>query len=279
MAGANPNWLSHLLSIFGADKPKSTWHDRLPEEGLSDSDRFLIDALPYERVETTGNEAMAVWARLRDEGKFYPIIVGCEENLIRLVEQWGLDDRSPQDILSAAEQLDHPNSLFALRESETERAREYLAQMGERLDEDYQAPFGDWPDLGSVEPNLGPSIVRDPRSGEPLDKVHLLLMPVRHGYEVPAFLRWGGWNECPPPEHHVAALHHWHSRYGAELVAISGDVIELRVATKPLSPDEGIGLAREQYCYCSDIVDQGVEDIATLAAILMASDWWYFWWD
>ena len=31
--------------------------------------------------------------------------------------------------------------------------------------------------------------------------------------------------------------------------------------------------------YCPDIVDQGTDNLATLAAILMVSDWWFFWWD
>jgi hypothetical protein len=38
-------------------------------------------------------------------------------------------------------------------------------------------------------------------------------------------------------------------------------------------------LAREHYLYCNDVVDQGTNDLSTLAALLAASDWWYFWWD
>jgi hypothetical protein len=28
-----------------------------------------------------------------------------------------------------------------------------------------------------------------------------------------------------------------------------------------------------------DVLGAGVGDLATLAALLMASDWWYLWWD
>jgi hypothetical protein len=55
--------------------------------------------------------------------------------------------------------------------------------------------------------------------------------------------------------------------------------MNLTVARKPQSRDEAIALAREQYAYCADIVDQGVGTISQLAKDLMAYDWWYFWWD
>ena len=38
-------------------------------------------------------------------------------------------------------------------------------------------------------------------------------------------------------------------------------------------------LAWEQYLYCQDIVVQGCETIANLAATLLNSPFWYFWWD
>jgi hypothetical protein len=74
-------------------------------------------------------------------------------------------------------------------------------------------------------------------------------------------------------------LRSWHDRYGAELVSMGADTVELRVTRRPASRDEALALAREHYAYCSDTVDQGTQDLATLAAMLMASDWWFFWWD
>jgi hypothetical protein len=38
-------------------------------------------------------------------------------------------------------------------------------------------------------------------------------------------------------------------------------------------------LAQEQYDFCPDIVLQGTGTLEPLAATLMASDWWFFWWD
>jgi len=38
-------------------------------------------------------------------------------------------------------------------------------------------------------------------------------------------------------------------------------------------------LAKEQYIFCNDIVDQGVGTVSALAATLLDSNYWYFWWD
>jgi hypothetical protein len=53
----------------------------------------------------------------------------------------------------------------------------------------------------------------------------------------------------------------------------------MRLSCKPATREEALELAREQYFYCNDIVDQGMGSYRRLAAGLMASDWWFFWWD
>ena len=42
---------------------------------------------------------------------------------------------------------------------------------------------------------------------------------------------------------------------------------------------EALDLAREQYAYCPDLVDQGTETLSALAASLLKDEWWHFWWD
>jgi hypothetical protein len=54
---------------------------------------------------------------------------------------------------------------------------------------------------------------------------------------------------------------------------------DLSVARRPATRDEALELARAQHVYCNDIIDQGVGSYRALAAGLMASDWWFFWWD
>jgi hypothetical protein len=77
----------------------------------------------------------------------------------------------------------------------------------------------------------------------------------------------------------VKALREWRDAYGAEVVALCGDVLELRVKRRPKTREQALTLARQIYRYCPDSVDQGTETLAPLAAIFMTSDWWWLWWD
>jgi Domain of unknown function (DUF4253) len=115
--------------------------------------------------------------------------------------------------------------------------------------------------------------------GRPLPKVHIVTLPTTQSWEVPAWLRWGNWNGCPPAAYHCAALRDWQARFGAELVAINHDTINIRVKRRPADRAEALALAREHYAYCPDTVDQGMDTIEALAALLLVSDWWFFWWD
>jgi hypothetical protein len=109
---------------------------------------------------------------------------------------------------------------------------------------------------------------------KPLARVHIILVPARDATEIPAHLRYGGWNACPEPAMHVAVLRKWQAEYGAELVGLTSDTIQLRVARRPQTRADAWKLALEHDRYCGE-----VEDLESLAAELMVSDWWCFWWD
>jgi hypothetical protein len=237
----------------------------------------MMSALAYERVTARGEQALTEWERLKSTGRDWPVVIGSDEDLERIAEQFSVGDasvfgtaipwdrpRSPAEILAVAERTEFPDDL-----------RKWP---GASQPEDLSAPVGEWPSLPDVNiPGL--TIATDIVKERFLEKVYILLLPAKHGWGVPAYLRWGNWNACPPPEYHCAALRKWHGRYGAELVGISGDTLNLRVTSRPGTREEAMALAREQYQYCPDIVDQGVGSISALAATRMATDWWYFWWD
>lgn len=305
MTGGVPSWLTRWGRII-----TSAWR-RAPRETQGPERARLVRAIasiPFRRVETTGPAALAVWERLRAEGEGWPVVVGGDRDLARLAEWLEIGDaRSTEAILAAAEQLRFPEALHALR---AEERRHFDAMTGgdegpgspPRIDR-YVGPDGQWQALSPEEirelwersarpkgapaigdwpavPQAGPGLtVAQDHHDRPLPKVHILVLPTRDGTAVPAFLKWGGWNANPPPELHVAALRSWRDRHGAELVGISNDVLNLRVARRPETREAALALAQEQCVYCEDIVLQGVGTLAPLAAILMASDWWYFWWD
>lgn len=205
------------------------------------------------------------------------MIVGSDEDLERMADQFtmadpavsgvtipGLSLRSPTEILTAAAKLRFPNDL--------------QKWSGAYRLEDLTAPIGKWPSRIESDPP-GLSVATDILSGKFHDRVHIVIVPTRSSWEVPAYLRWGDWNACPPPEYHVAALRTWHEQFGVDLIGINGDTMNLRAAERPKTRDRAISLAKDQYGYCPDIVDQGVGTISALAASLMTSEWWYLWWD
>jgi hypothetical protein len=110
-------------------------------------------------------------------------------------------------------------------------------------------------------------------------EVELLLLPTADGWEAPAFLLWGGWNDTPFPEEHVALMRRWHQQYGAEPVMISLDVIEMTVSRPPHDADAAIVLAREHFIYAPDVVWQGVGELGVLASAVLDASVWFFWFD
>ena len=108
----------------------------------------------------------------------------------------------------------------------------------------------------------------------------ILLMPVAAGEEALALLGWGDWNGCHRASAHVAILRRWRERYGAGLLAIAHDTLELVVASPPATFHEALELARDQYSYAPDIVEQGEHPtVGRLASALVGSHHWHFWWD
>ncbi len=123
------------------------------------------------------------------------------------------------------------------------------------------------------------AVVRGISSGKFLAKVLLGFVPTTDDSEVPALLRYGAWNDCPEAEVHVAACRHWRKTHGAELVAIAGDIVEFDIPRPPKTPEAAAQIAKEQYAYCYDIVDQGTGTIEVLAGSLIDNPRWFFWWD
>jgi hypothetical protein len=238
----------------------------------------------YEVLTVPGREALTEWERIRDEGEFTPIILGGADDLERVAS--AVDPERTIGLQYVALQygwgLKHPDGLAAMRDAEWEA---FLQRYRERREDDIVAslededeePLGEWPD--SADKNVGLLALFDWQTGDVHDEVHIVLLPGTDATRAPALLNFGGWNANPPPGFHVAALMSWQERYGAVPVLISGDVIELRVTRRPETREEALELAREQFLYSDDIVYQGVGSISNLAASLMVSDWWYFWWD
>jgi hypothetical protein len=228
------------------------------------------------RIAVEGMRAVEVWEHLREaveESAHWPVLLGGDDELRFLGEIPA--DEPHEATLALASALDG-RSWPAGRAEET---RAWLVSHGHEPgdEEEDLPPRGDWPP--DIQPCHSFSAPFGRTVNVPLPRVHIGLVPTRHGHEVPAFLRFGGWNACPNPEQHVAVLRSWSERYGAELVSLTHDVIELAVSRPPIDREVALALAMEQYQYCNDIVDQGVGTLEALASGLLGSTVWYFWWD
>jgi hypothetical protein len=275
-----------------------------------------IAAFPYQRIEVGGTEALATWERLRvTQPRASPVVVGGPEEFKRIVEgatAWpgGSAHRTPAQIIEIAARLCHPEDLYRQHERDVAEMRERIEQLKRErpaltpppkfqlpdfLKEAFGGTFvsgdqtiqstrpwgepqiGEWPTEPMGAPEL--SVATETLTGAPLDKVQIVILPTDDPSTIPAYLHWGHWNGCPAPEYHIAALRSWRERFGAELVGLSHDVMNIRVKSRPPTRKAALELAREQYVYCSDIVEQGAQTLSALAAVLMENDWWYVWWD
>jgi len=232
--------------------------------------------------------ALTRWAALRDlvaETGHWPLLIGDETSASELLPAifdgtatqaplWeeGFDAADTAATIAAGLQIDpiawvdekyrtSPNYRRERWEEEPEEGHDF--EYHERRGQIFSLPTETLYGTPSTDVSLSP--------------VYLILLPVSEGWQVPAFLQYGGVNDCPQPEEHVAMLRWWHERYGAELVWLFTDSVYLRIVRPPCDPTVARGLAREQLVYCSSI--EAASTIESLAGLLNRATVWYFWWD
>lgn len=228
----------------------------------------VLKRLPFETVVVAGKDAFESCLDLRDraEGLFTPVIlgnVGDANDLGILLEGMELNESTPDEILEAANAIE---------------VESFIAQRLEMEDDEFGGvEEGEWPQEANPSSEItGPL---DLVTGKPHRSVGICKVPTADSWEVPAYLAFGGWNECPAPEEHVAMLRYWHEKYGAELITLTNDVLECTVSRPPVDAAEAMLLAKEQFVYCPDVVYQGTQTLAALAASLLHGKTWFFWWD
>ncbi|HXU00819.1 MAG TPA: DUF4253 domain-containing protein [Polyangia bacterium] len=257
--------LKDTLARAGIDVSHFSWFRSTPD--------------PIARLKVGGSDAAVQWRILRalTAGTgHYPILVGNDEDLSRHNEAIESDPASTASIIEIVEASLDPIAWARERLSEQaedtgdEDAYQHCLEL---LEEEPAA----WPD--DVEPTDAFTIPTNISTREPLARVNLLLLPTAVSWHAPAYLRFGAWNACPGAEDHAGLMRAWERQYGAEVVGISGDVVEMAVARPPTTRAEATRLAVVQYAYCNDIVDQGTQSVEALAAVLLDAPIWYFWWD
>lgn len=138
---------------------------------------------------------------------------------------------------------------------------------------------GEWPD--GYGPQTGFTGHIDILSGDYKEQVFIGLSPapVTNWWETAAHMKFGGWNDCPPADVHVMLHKTWAEKYGARLMTMSFDTIELAIEKPIVNKEEALEVAGLQYKYCNDGIDQGAGTLENLAASLVGATSWFFWWD
>ncbi len=234
--------------------------DECASEGFKTETQFH-DAIG----EIPGDNILEYWLQdkklLQAKGKF-PVILGRDADWKALCDSASTVDETPAELVGWALELD---------------AEEIFLERYDCDPEYYDLDDGHWP--SQAQPHSSIVTAMDLLCQEPLGKVLYTKANCAKSWQLPAYLKFGGWNDCPFPQEHAAVMKYWQEKYGAEIVSMTCTVMECHVERPPQTQEEAMVLARQQYYYCPDIVEQGVEDLSSLAASLLKAPLWFFWWD
>ena len=110
------------------------------------------------------------------------------------------------------------------------------------------------------------------------EQIQIGLVPAVAGWEVPALLAWAGAERDDlTGADHLSVLHHWHETYGADLVSLGLETMELLVARPPTDARDAFELAVQQYAYCPALMDNLAPAMGALAATLLGRHWYFDW--
>ncbi len=212
--------------------------------------------------------AARTYLEISEEQDITPVIMGNTFNVEML---FGLKcEQAPEEIIEASKSFDI-KEFIKNRQEELEycSVEEFLGEpKGFKKSEKT-------PEKSKEEIIANTYILNHDPSGE----IYIGLIPTENSFEVPAYVSFGNWNDCPSPQDHVGIMRYWNEKYGIEIVSMTFDVMECIVKNPPSTKEEALELAKEQFFYCPDIVTQGAENIVQLAETLLNSRYWFFWWD
>jgi len=224
-----------------------------------------LPAFPFPLIKVAGEHAPSEWRNYQEQWQKEgcSAVVLSPETIHALAPLLATDDPPTTEIIASAESVS-AKAFFAKREIEN-------------VEDETEIEIGDWPSGPVATTTL--SAHCEIGSGKPLPFVFLAKIPTSKPWQIPAYLKFGGWNACPDPAQQTAVLHYWAERYGIEVYSISSDTMECAVARPPRNKEDALALAHEQFLFCGDIVFQGTETITLLAAGIINADAWFFWWD
>jgi hypothetical protein len=254
----------------------------------------LNGAVPYQGI-------LDLWVKLVksfQETGYYPVIRGAAEDHLP-----DALDHDPAAILAAAPAGNVREVLMPRLRERVESFEAFVDELPEKYQAELRAAMKmDPPDFDALAAAVDqsgmhcfggksalPSWPAEPKP-RPRLKFHttseckgkpiaMTLVRLKKSYELPAYLNFGGWNDCPEPALQVAVLREWREKYNAIPICMTGDVLEFMLSKPPQTQEQAMQLAAEQWIFCDDIVGQGTQSVQSLAISLWQSKTWFFWWD
>ena len=276
-----------LMAIFThwakAEKDSHIWNAETEhvDEQLKSKMQDLVccPSTFYDSTDPARIEKAYEEARERGEREgFFPVILILEENLeLSILNQLGIDHEK-EEIDLAKVQMRRQELMQT-----TENGKDWLDLQLRKLQNDFATEDPDYYRIDVMGEYVTNGIGNTSLNGIINDETGytrpLLLaeVPVKQPWQILAWFPFGGWNACPEAEHLVSVAKHWYDSYGAIPAVIAHGIVEF-VVSQPVSEEESLSLAEEQYAFCTDIVNQ-VGTINALADVLRKSTVWFFWWE
>ncbi|MGK5552927.1 DUF4253 domain-containing protein [Actinomadura kijaniata] len=149
---------------------------------------------------------------------------------------------------------------------------------------EHAAPLSDpWP--GLADPGIGVSdpddVAVELAEGLGIGVGRFLgLAPAGRGADTLSLVGWHGpLNHTNHTQEISAIVRSWEDRFGARVVKVGFDTLDLSVAAPPRTPEHARRVAAEHLAFCPDNVWQGSGDFETYAVSLVDAERWHFWWD
>jgi hypothetical protein len=225
--------------------------------------------------------APGMWARLREvhaTSGLWPVLLGGLD--LDDARPWELGEVFPADMTPAADH-DVDAVLAGWWAQQTDPSDDDTG------DDDRAHPLGPyrhgWPGLAPAGTPLGePEDAADALADWRLAaNARLGLVAAERSSDVLWLTGWSG-----PVNHEgdvgriAAVVRSWEERFGARVVLVGFDTLELSVAAPPRSVEEALPIAAEHFAFCPDLVWQsGLDTIPAYAEAIVDVPVWMFWWD
>lgn len=126
-----------------------------------------------------------------------------------------------------------------------------------------------------------PDVLANQQTHKFIDQqTRLALVPVRRGADVLTALGWSGAaNHVSRTAGLSALLRSWEHRFGARVLRLGPDRLDVSVAAPPQTVEHALAVAAEHWVFCPDRIMQESGSLADYAPEIRGRRSWSFWWE